>query len=192
MNSLRQKIIAAFFAAGLSMSSAYVAVNLTVPSEGISYTTYFDPVGIQTYCIGHADFEGEAKESYTEEECVEIFVEDWIKHQKQLESLKLQFSSEWQKAALTDFTFNLGLGNVRSSTLVRYVREGEHEAACNELFKWVYAGGKVLKGLQTRREETYPFCMGQVDTNSKEYKNFESLWFSMGSEDRLRGTLRDK
>ena len=175
MNSLRQKIIAAFFAAGLSMSGAYVAVNLTVPSEGVSYTPYFDPVGIQSYCIGRADFKGEAKESYTEDECVEIFVEDWVKHEKQLDSLKLPYSSDWQRAALTDFTFNVGIGNVRSSTLISLLREEEHVEACDQLSRWVYAGGKKLKGLVTRRENTMPYCLGEVDTSTKEYKEFEEF-----------------
>jgi lysozyme len=182
LKSLKQKIIAAFFAAGLSMSSAYVAVNLTVPSEGVSLDTYFDPVGIQTYCIGHADFEGKAKESYTEDECVEIFVRDWTKHGEQLDSLKLKFSSEWQRAALTDFTFNVGIGNVRSSTLISLVLQGEHEVACEELSRWVYAGGKKLRGLVTRRKNTIPYCLGEVDTESREYKEFESFWNSLSRE----------
>lgn len=180
--NIKQKIIAAFFAAGLSMSSAYVAVNLTVPSEGVSLETYFDPIGIQTYCIGSADFKGTAKKSYTEDECVEIFVRDWTKHEKELDSLKLNFSSDWQKAALTDFTFNLGISNVRSSTLVSLVREGKHESACEQLTRWVYAGGKILKGLVTRRENTIPYCLGDVDTNSKEYKEFEEFWNSLSNE----------
>ena len=182
MKSLKQKIIAAFFAAGLSMSSAYVAVNLTVPSEGVSLDTYFDPVGIQTHCIGSADFEGKAKKSYTEDECVEIFARDWTKHEKQLDSLKLKFSSEWQRAALTDFTFNAGIGNVRSSTLISLVRQGEHEVACEELSRWVYAGGKKLRGLVTRRKNTIPYCLGEVDTESREYKEFEKFWNSLSNE----------
>lgn len=180
--NIKQKIIAALFAAGLSMSSAYVAVNLTVPSEGISLETYFDPVGIQTACIGHADFKGTTKKSYTEDECVEVFVRDWIKHEKELDSLKLPYSSDWQRAALTDFTFNLGIGNVRSSTLVSLVREGKYEPACEQLTRWVYAGGKILKGLVTRRENTIPYCLGEVDTNSKEYKEFEKFWNSLSNE----------
>lgn len=182
MNSLKQKIIAAFFAAGLSMSGAYVAVNLTVPSEGVSLETYLDPVGIQTYCIGSADFKGTAKKSYTEDECVEIFVKDWIKHEKELDSLKLPYSSDWQRAALTDFTFNVGIGNVRSSTLVSLIRQEKHESACEQLTRWVYAGGKILKGLVTRRENTIPYCLGEVDTDGEEYKEFEEFWNSLSIE----------
>lgn len=182
MKSLKQKIIAAFFAAGLSMSGAYVAVNLTVPSEGVSLETYFDPVGIQTYCIGHASFESQAKASYTEDECVDIFVIDWVKHEKELDSLKIPYSSNWQRAALTDFTFNVGVGNVRSSTLVSLIREGKYEAACQQLTRWVYAGGNKLRGLVTRRENTIPYCLGEVDAESREYKEFEKFWNSLSNE----------
>lgn len=54
-------------------------------------------------------------------------------------------------AALIDWTFNLGSGNLRASTLRRRVNSADWEAVPGEVLKWNKAGGRVLKGLTTRR-----------------------------------------
>lgn len=54
--------------------------------------------------------------------------------------------------ALSDFALNLGSGRLRASTLRKKILAGDWEAVPDQLRKWVRAGGKVLKGLQLRRE----------------------------------------
>ena len=55
--------------------------------------------------------------------------------------------------ALVDFAYNLGLGNLKQSTLLRKIKEGAPTGDIQEQFRrWVYAGGKMLKGLVMRRE----------------------------------------
>jgi lysozyme len=54
-------------------------------------------------------------------------------------------------AALIDFSFNLGTGRLKSSTLRKRVNEDRWEDVPSELMKWVRAGGKVLNGLIKRR-----------------------------------------
>ena len=55
-------------------------------------------------------------------------------------------------AALIDFAFNLGSGNLKSSTLRRRVNAGDWDDVPDELRKWNKAGGLVLRGLTLRRE----------------------------------------
>lgn len=55
-------------------------------------------------------------------------------------------------AALVDFTFNLGPGRLRGSTLRRRVNAQEWGDVPAELRKWVYGGGKRLRGLVLRRD----------------------------------------
>lgn len=59
--------------------------------------------------------------------------------------------SPGRQAAIIDFTFNLGGGNLGASTLRRRINAGEWDAVPSELAKWVYAGGRVLRGLVVRR-----------------------------------------
>lgn len=56
-----------------------------------------------------------------------------------------------QLAALLDFTFNLGSGSLKASTLRRKVNAGDWAGARLELAKWTRGGGKVLPGLVRRR-----------------------------------------
>lgn len=55
-------------------------------------------------------------------------------------------------AAIIDFTFNLGSGSLRASTLRRRINAGRWNDVPKELRKWVKGGGKVLRGLAIRRE----------------------------------------
>ena len=119
---------------------------------------------------------------------MEIFASDWKKHLKQTDSVvKVEYASEWQRQALNDFTFNLGIGNVRSSTLIKLVNQGKHRQACEQLTRWVYAGGKVLKGLVTRRDKTMPYCLGELSPEKQEdYKQFLKEWKEVEGEDSKR------
>lgn len=58
---------------------------------------------------------------------------------------------EGRLAAIVDFTFNLGVGRLQTSTLRRRINQRDWAASANELTRWVYGGGKVLPGLVTRR-----------------------------------------
>ena len=175
MTKLKQKLIAAFIAAGLSSSAAFFVYDVTVPSEGVYTEVYADPVGLPTVCIGHMDKRLKLGEEFTIEQCMQMLTSDWKKHQAELNKVvKVPYKSEWQKEALTDFTFNVGIGNVQSSTLLKLLNEGRHVEACKQLSRWVKAKGKTLKGLVIRRDKTMPYCLGEMSWDKqKEYAEFK-------------------
>ena len=53
--------------------------------------------------------------------------------------------------ALVSFTFNLGAGDFRSSTLLRRINRGKHLQVPTQLYRWIKAGGKPSLGLARRR-----------------------------------------
>ena len=58
-----------------------------------------------------------------------------------------------QLDALTSLAFNIGIGRLKESTLLRVIRAGGTKQQIKREFKrWVYAGGRRLKGLELRRE----------------------------------------
>lgn len=67
---------------------------------------------------------------------------------------------EGRLAAIVDFTFNLGVGRLQTSTLRRRVNQRDWIAAGQELRRWVYGGGRVLPGLVARRTAESAFLLG--------------------------------
>ena len=58
-----------------------------------------------------------------------------------------------QFSALVCFAYNVGLGNLKKSTLLRKVNANPNdETIAVEFAKWTRAGGKVLNGLVRRRK----------------------------------------
>ena len=55
--------------------------------------------------------------------------------------------------ALTSFSFNVGLGNLQKSTIRMKYNRGDYEGAAEGFLDWTKAGGKVLKGLVSRRND---------------------------------------
>jgi lysozyme len=55
-------------------------------------------------------------------------------------------------AAILDFCYNLGGGNLGASTLRKRINAGLWGDVPDELRKWTRGGGRVLQGLVLRRE----------------------------------------
>ncbi len=53
--------------------------------------------------------------------------------------------------ACASFAFNLGIGRLKTSTLRRKILRGDYEGAKKEFMRWIYAGGKKMRGLERRR-----------------------------------------
>lgn len=54
--------------------------------------------------------------------------------------------------AIADFSYNLGIGNLKTSTLRRKINADDMDGIKQELRKWVHSKGRKLFGLVLRRE----------------------------------------
>ena len=88
----------------------------------------------------------------TEAEATEILRRDLGKFEGYVTSLVHVPLTQPQFDALVSFTFNLGPGNLRSSTLLRKLNALDYRGAADEFLKWNKSNGKVLAGLKRRRE----------------------------------------
>lgn len=150
------KLLAAGVTGVLALAGVMVA-----QFEGEVRTGYVDPVGVVTACFGHTQT-AELGKSYTENECLNLFAMDLGDHNEQLLRVVKQPLSIGEHAAYLSFHYNVGAGNFRSSTLLKYLNRGERFKACNELPRWVYADGHKLAGLVKRRELERQLCLSEL------------------------------
>ena len=76
--------------------------------------------------------------------------------------------------ALVSFTYNVGYGAFKNSTLLKYVNKKQFRKASNEFKKWNKCGGKVLKGLVKRRKaEEKEFLREGLEPTAKVSNTFK-------------------
>lgn len=126
------------------------AIDLIKKYEGFSARPYKCPAGVLT--IGYGRTINVKPYDITTEEAETIWLDKYVKTiaDQILAIVKVELSNN-QICALIDFVYNLGIGNFKSSTLLRKINQGDFSAAANEFLKWNKAGGIVLKGLENRR-----------------------------------------
>jgi len=73
--------------------------------------------------------------------------------------------SEQQRGALVSFAYNVGTGNLASSTLLKMLNAGNYHGASKEFLRWDKAGGKTLKGLTLRRTAEMELFLSHVSAN---------------------------
>ena len=71
-----------------------------------------------------------------------------------------------QYDTLVSFVFNIGIWAFRKSTLLKVLNDGNYDQVPEQLKRWVYAGGKIRRGLQRRRKE-------EIENWSANYDNLQ-------------------
>ncbi|MDD0832080.1 lysozyme, partial [Escherichia coli] len=93
---------------------------------------------------------------FTDEQCKQFLQEDLAEANDGVNACISVPISVHERAALISFTYNVGRGKLCGSTLAKKANKGE--PFCAELSKWVYAGGKIRKGLVNRRVAERQLC----------------------------------
>src|SRR6478735_1467188 len=145
-------------ASGASLAIVLSGSMLVAPNEGKVNKTYIDPVGILTSCLGHTGKELRIGQEFSDEQCYSKLAEDLTKSQASVHKYIVVPLNVYQEAALISFTYNAGAGNLSKSTMARKFNSFDYSGGCEELVKWVYAGGRKLKGLEARRREELEMC----------------------------------
>lgn len=138
------------------MKTSDRGVALIKAHEGLRLTAYTDPVGVWTIGYGHTTAAGPPKVErgmkITDAGADAILRQDLAKFEGYVSSAVKVPLNQNEFDALVSFTFNLGPGNLRSSTLLKKLNAGDRAGAADEFLKWTKAGGKTLPGLVKRRE----------------------------------------
>lgn len=133
-------------------------IELTKDSEGFFPHPYFCPAGKATIGFGSCFYEDGTAVSIddppiTEEEATQLLHNTLVQYEEAVDRLVQVKLTQGQFDALVDFTYNVGIGAFKSSTLLKLLNKGNYDGACNELEKWTRGGGRVLPGLVKRRKK---------------------------------------
>jgi len=120
--------------------------------EGFRAFPYLDAAGHLTVGVGHLVHKGEEfSAGISEAQARELLRLDLADAESAVNRLIYIDLEQHQFDALVSFTFNLGGGALQRSTLRRCVNRGNHQEAADQFLRWVYAGGRKLRGLELRR-----------------------------------------
>ena len=141
-------------------------INLIKRFEGVRYKPYRCPAGLFTIGYGHLIGYGKQlpdsyNKTFTEREVDELLRKDLARFERGVTMLFPVSYRFTQGAydALVSFSFNLGLGALQRSTVRSALLRGDKTMAGESLLKYCRAGGKILKGLQLRRQAEHKLLM---------------------------------
>jgi lysozyme len=119
--------------------------------EGCRLEPYQDSVGVWTQGFGHTGTDVyEGCDPISQQQADQLLAADLQRFEEAVTEMAPTCSQQ-QFDALVSFSYNLGEGSLRESTLLRLHNEGDYTAAAGEFGKWNHAGGQVLAGLTRRR-----------------------------------------
>jgi lysozyme len=134
--------------------------------EGVRNRPYRDCIGLWTVGVGHLIGDGKSlpeswNKTFTSEEVDALLRTDLRRFElgisKMLPNVPLR---QCEFDSLVSFAFNVGLGTFQRSTLRQALLRGDKTQAMESLLKYCKAGGKIVKGLQTRRLDEKQLFLG--------------------------------
>ena len=150
--------------------------------EGIRLRAYADAAGKRTIGVGHlltarertsgqlriGDESIPWKHGITLDETQALLDQDLARIEAAVSERVQVPLAQHQFDALASFVFNVGPAAFARSTLLRLLNEGQYAAVPGQLRRWVRAGGKVLPGLQRRRESEIAIWSGPAKIQTEQ------------------------
>lgn len=134
--------------------------------EGVRLNAYKDSAGLLTIGVGHLltkselssgkiDINGDSVKyanGLTSEQADGLLAQDLKPAETTVNNnVKVELNQN-QFDALVSFTFNVGGGAFKGSTLLKKLNNGQYGEVPGQLVRWNKAGGKVVPGLENRRK----------------------------------------
>lgn len=136
-----------------------LGLELIKKYEGFKAKAYLCPANVPTIGYGSTYYEDGRKvkltdSPITQERATELLEALLVSYERSVDSYCVDTINQNQFDALCSFAYNCGVGNLKSSTLLKKVNKNPNDPTIkDEFLKWNKGGGKVLTGLTKRRIE---------------------------------------
>lgn len=121
--------------------------------EGLRLVAYKPTKAERRYTIGYGHSAGDVRAGMriTKEKAEELLRRDLFFVERFVNGIP-KVQTQGQFDALVSFTYNVGVGKLKRSTLLKKImHDASTEEIQREFMRWVYSGGKKLDGLLKRR-----------------------------------------
>ena len=132
-------------------------IELIKKFEGFSNIPYLCPANVATIGYGSTRYANGLKvtlkdKPITELQAIELLKDTLKQYEQAVDAYCRDDINQNQFDALTDFAYNCGNANLKSSTLLKKVNANPNDITIGlEFKKWNKGGGKILNGLVKRR-----------------------------------------
>lgn len=136
-----------------------LGLELIKKYEGFKAKAYLCPANVITIGYGSTYYEDGTKVKLTDspitkERATELLEALLVSYERSVDSYCVDTINQNQFDSLCSFAYNCGVGNLKSSTLLKKVNKNPNDLTIkDEFLKWNKGGGKVLTGLTKRRIE---------------------------------------
>jgi len=134
-------------------------LDLIKKYEGFRSKPYLCPAKVPTIGYGTTYYSNGTKVKLTDEaidkgHATILLIAMLNTYEKAVDSYTTDNITQNQFDALVSLAYNIGVGNLKSSTLLKKINNNSKDLTIQkEFMKWVNAGGKKLEGLVKRRTE---------------------------------------
>ena len=126
-------------------------LELIKESEGLKLEAYYCPAGKLTIGYGHTGTDVTPHMAITLGQAERLLDADLERVEEGIEALVKVPLSANQFSALCSFAYNLGLGALGGSTLLRKLNQQDYSGAALEFLRWDHIGQAENEGLKTLR-----------------------------------------
>jgi Phage-related lysozyme (muraminidase) len=137
--------------------------------EGWYPKAYKDPVGVWTIGWGTTGIDAQPGRVITKDQGTEFLRRDLLEVEDQIKAVVKVALNQYQFDALCSFVYNVGIGNLTKSTLLKLINRGQFDAAAGQFGLYNHARDRatgkyiVLPGLTRRRAEEAALFQHPVD-----------------------------
>lgn len=147
------------------MKTSQAGIDLIHSFESLRLKAYPDPGSKdgKPYTVGWGSTGSDigAGTVWTKEKADQRFASDLSKFEQAVSLLVKVPLTQYQFDALVSFTYNLGIGSLKSSTLLKMLNEGYYSNAGLQLLRWTKNDGVEMAGLVRRRKAELKMFKGE-------------------------------
>ena len=129
-------------------------------SQGVALIKKFEGCELEAYqcsanvwTIGYGHTRGvEEGDVISAEKAEYILLEDLVEFEQYVDNLVTVSLNQDQFDALVAWTFNLGPTNLKESTMLLRLNDGQYDDVPAQMARWNRSGGEILEGLKRRRK----------------------------------------